>query len=340
MIIGYYIQDTIKPKLVIHINTENLIPDSVFRKLDEPPAFLRLDSGLKRKSSRIPEVTITDTTSVCTRNSIADITFYYPSNVIEDLGSFPAGQFPFQLAGKAATVRQGQTLRLVKDLRDGEVLPDKPLHQDWIIGVVLIAAYLYIIVRTKSRSMLPEMARFLMFRGITESDSRDFGSVFTWQSTVLNFISFLIISLFGYCAAAFYEFIPSGIPPFVFMLFSLGVVIFGITSRHFICLATGNLSGKSEAFNEYLFNVYQSYRFSSFLIFGIVVLLIYTVLFPPQVYFITGLVVLGIFYAYRVLRLFLIFMKRDISILYLILYLCALEILPVLILLKYFTGLS
>jgi hypothetical protein len=340
MITGYIIQDTIKPKLVFHINTDKLIPDSVFRKLDELPAFKRVDSGFKKKSIRQSEITITDTTSVCTRNSIADITFYNPSDVIKDIGSFPAGQFPYQLTGKAASVRQAQNLTLIEDLRDGEAMPDKPLHHDWMIGVVLIGAYLYMIVRTKSRSILPEMARFLMFRGITDSVSHDIGSVFTWQSTVLNFISFLIISLFGYCAAAFYEFIPSGIPSFAFMLITLGVVIFGITSRHFICMATGNLSGRSEAFNEYLVNVYQSYRFSSFLIFGLVVLLVYTVFFPPQVYFITGLLVLVVFYAFRILRLFLIFMKRDISILYLILYLCALEILPVLILLKYFTGLS
>jgi hypothetical protein len=339
MITYYCIQDTIKPKLVIHINTDNLIPDSVFRKLDELPAFLRSDSGLKKKSSRESEKIITDTTSVCSRNSIADITFYNPSDVII-LGSYPAGQFPYQLAGISASVPQAQNLTLIGDLRDGEAIPEKPLHHDWMIGVVLIAAYLYMIVRTKSRSIIPEMARFLMFRGITESVSRDIGSVFTWQSTVLNFISFLIMSLFGYCAADFYEFIPSGIPSFVFMLISFGVVIFGITSRHFICAVTGKLSGRSEAFNEYLFNVYQSYRFSSFIIFGLVVLLAYTVFFPPQVYFITGFLVLAIFYTYRVLRLFLIFMKRDMSILYLILYLCALEILPVMILLKYFTGLS
>ncbi len=340
MITYFTIQDTVKPKLVIHINTDNLIPDSVFRKLDQLPAFIRVDTGLKKKSSREPEIIITDTTSNCTRNSIADITFYSRTGIIKEFGSIPAGQFPYQLTGKSAPVRQKESFKLIRDLRDGESKPDKPLHHDWMIGVVLITAYLYLVVRTRSRSILPEMARFLMFRGITESVSRDFGSVFTWQSTVLNFISFLIMSLFGYCAAAFYEFIPSGIPSFVFMLISFGVVIFGITSRHFICVAAGKLSGRTEAFNEYLFNVYQSYRFSSFIIFGLVVLLVYTVFFPPQVYFITGFLVLTIFYAYRVLRLFLIFMKRDISILYLILYLCALEILPVLILLKYFTGLS
>ncbi|MDP4221895.1 MAG: DUF4271 domain-containing protein [Bacteroidota bacterium] len=339
MVTGYILQDTIKPKLVIRINTDKLISDSVFRKLDETPAYLKAEA-LRKKKIQIPEVVITDTTSVCQRNSIADVSFYSNSEFLRNLIKYPAGQFPSQLAGKTAQVSQGPRLAIIRDLRDGRMLSERPLHFDWILGIVFLAAYLFMIVRSKTRTMLPEMARFLMFRGINETVARDMSSVFTWQSTVLNFISFMVLGLFGYCAAAFYDFIPSGIPHFVFMLLALGLVIFGITSRHFICVAAGNLSGKQEAFNEYLFNVYQSYRFSSYVIFVLVVLLLYTVFLPPQVYFIAGLAVLGIFYAYRVARLFLIFLKLNISILYLILYLCALEILPVLILLKYFTGIS
>jgi Domain of unknown function (DUF4271) len=339
MITGYIQQDTIKPKLVIRINTDKLISDSVFRKLDETPAYLKAEA-LRRKKIQIPEVVITDTTSVCQRNSIADVSFYSNSEFLRNLTKYPAGQFPSQLAGKTEQVSQGPRLAIIRDLRDGRMLPERPLHFDWILGIVFLAAYLFMIVRSKTRSMLPEIARFLMFRGINETVARDMSSVFTWQSTVLNFISFTVLGLFGYCAAAYYDFIPSGIPHFVFMLLALGFVILGITSRHFICVAAGNLSGKQEAFNEYLFNVYQSYRFSSYVIFVLVVLLLYTVFLPPQVYFIAGFAVLGTFYAYRVARLFLIFLKLNISIMYLILYLCALEILPVLILLKYFTGIS
>jgi hypothetical protein len=104
-------------------------------------------------------------------------------------------------------------------------------------------------------------------------------------------------------------------------------------------VAAGNLSGQTEAFNEYLVTVYQSYRFVSIILFVLVILITYTVFIPQKICVIAGFIVLAIFYVFRVSRLFLIFKKRDISILYLILYLCALEILPVLILIKYFTGL-
>jgi hypothetical protein len=339
MITGFDIQDTIRPKLVIRINTDKLLPDSVFRKLDEAPAHIRYADSIRkiRRVSQIPEVSITDTTSVCARNSIADVTLYDSLSFVRNIDQLPPVFFPYQFAEKRLPVTY---IKVINNLKDGRDLPQKPLHNDWIIAIVFLAAYLWLIVRTTTRSIFPELMRFVFFRGINESSAHDTGSVFTWQSTILNFISFMIIGLFAYCAADWYDFIPAGISPFLFMLISLSAVIFSITSRHFICLAAGNLSGESEVFNEYLINVYQSYRFSSVIIFIIVIFLVYTVFLPPQIFFILGAIVLIIFYLLRIFRLFLIFMKRNISVLYLILYLCALEILPVLILVKYFTGLD
>ena len=341
MITGFNLQDTIKPKLVIRINTDNLIPDSVFRKLDEVPEHIRADSArLKRRTSASQETAITDTTSVCSRNSIADVTFYDSTSFIRNLTLLPSTRFPFQLTEKTGPVEKSQQMTIIRNLKDGTDLPERPFHHDWIIAIIFLSAYLWLILRSTTRGMFTELMRFLLFRGINESSSRNTGSLFTWQSTILNFVSFMIIGLFGFCAAEWYEFIPSGIGPFLFMLISMGMVIFGITSRHFMCLAAGNLSGESDVFNEYLITVYQSYRFSSVVLFGVVILLTYTVLSPAQVYFVFGAIVLIIFYLYRVTRLLLIFIKRNMSILYLILYLCALEILPVLIIVKYFTGLD
>ena len=342
MITGLEIQDTIKPKFVIRINTDKLLPDSVFRKLDEVPASVRnAESGMIKKKVTVPaEVSITDTTSVCARNSIADFTMNDSLGFLRNSDRLPPVFFPYHLTEKSRPVTNEQSVTIISNLKTGKDLPQKPLHHDWITVIILLSAYLWLIVRTTTRNIFPELTRFILFRGINESSARDTGALFTWQSTVLNLISFIIIGLFVYCVSEWYEFIPAGIPPPLFMVISLCAVILSITFRHFICLAAGNLSGESEAFNEYLISVYQSYRFSSVIVIVLVILLVYTVILPPQFFFILGAIVLIIFYLLRVFRLFLIFMKRNISVLYLILYLCALEILPVLILVKYFTGLD
>jgi hypothetical protein len=69
-------------------------------------------------------------------------------------------------------------------------------------------------------------------------------------------------------------------------------------------------------------------------------MLAYTAVVPENFLLGAGIAILLVFYLLRTFRLFLIFLKRNISVLYLILYLCALEILPVLILIRYFNQLG
>ena len=343
MITSYYLQDTIKPRLVVRINTDKL-PDSIFQKLELRTDSHKLaSSGHNRKSiAQIPvkNEIITDTTTVSYRNSIADITFYDSLNFIARPDHSVTNRSPFLFVENNKLKHKEEKITLIKNLKEGMDMPVKAIHNDWIIIVVFVSVFMFSLIKSTSRRILPEVSRFFLLRGINEPASRDLGTLFYWQSTILNLVSFIIIGLFGYLAAAWYDFIPAGISASVFFIISTGIVVLGITSRHFICRITGNLSGETEVFNEYLIGVYQSYRLSSILLFVLIVMLVYTVIFPPDVYFVAALVLFIIMYTFRILRLFLIFIKRDISIFYLILYLCALEILPVLILLKYFTGLG
>jgi hypothetical protein len=299
--------------------------DSVIHKLESAPKTAVID--------------FTDSTSVCGRNSIADITFYDSNNIVTKLEPGSSNGSPFLFIQKNKEMQIEARASLMKHLKTGQDLPVQPHHEDWRIWVILIAVFLYSLIRTTSKSMLPGVSRFFLLRGINDPSSRDIGGLFHWQSTILNLISFLIIGLFAYCVSSYYDFIPSGIRGIIFWLISVGIVISAVTLRHIVCLITGNASGEKEVFMEYLLGVYQSYRFSALFLFILIILMSYTALFPVRVYFISGIIVLGIIYLVRVSRLMIIFINRNISIFYLILYLCALEILPVLISVKYFTGL-
>jgi hypothetical protein len=342
MFTGAEIQDTIRPQINIRIDVDKLLPDSVFTRLDKVPEHIRIADSIKsiRRTPRTPEVVTTDTTSVCTRNSIADATFYDPSGLFRNIEGLQPVFFPFRNAEKSIETFTEHTSVASGNLRDGILIPVRPLHHDWLIGVIFLAAYLWLLVRSANRSFYREMTRFFLFRGISESSSRDTGALFTWQSTVLNFITFTVIALFFYSFAELRNMIPQGISSFVFMLICLGVIIAGITSRHFICTAAGSLSDRQEVFDEYLVTIYNSYRFVSILLLVIVILLAYSAMRPEKLLLGSGITILVVFYLLRTFRLFLIFLKRNISVLYLILYLCALEILPVLILIKYFNQLG
>ena len=280
-----------------------------------------------------------DSLVVCRRNPVADVTFYDSVNVITTIAADNLNVFPYNFIEKNKKTEAEAKAVLIRHLRSGQELPDKTIDEDWVILVILLGAFLYSLLRNTSKNLLPELSRFFLFRGINDPGSRDIGGVFHWQSTILNLVSFMSISLFAYCIADINNVIPKEVNGLTIWLIFTGVIILAITLRHVTCYITGNISGKREEFHEYLVGIYQSYRYGALVIFVIVILLLYTNIFPHGVYVFSGVFILGLMYLFRIIRLLIIFIKRNISVFYLILYLCALEILPVVISVKYFTGL-
>jgi len=176
-------------------------------------------------------------------------------------------------------------------------------------------------------------------RGINENASRDTGALFQWQSTLMNLSAFISISLFCYLMLRQYDISLPGVSRSVTWLLCFGTVISAVTLRHFVCNITGKISDETEIFREYIIGIYQVYRFGGMIFMLLAIMILYTVAIPVKLWFTAGTVIAGMLYLLRVTRLFLIFITRHVSILYLILYLCALEILPVVILVKYVTGL-
>ena len=333
-------QDTTKPGLTVKINEGRLIPDSVFRRLDAKPAhILKAErERLLRREMLIQDTARVDTTSVCTRNAIADVTFSDSLTFIKKIHPYTSGSIPFRFTKKSGSEPGQFRPILIRNLREGTLSAGNPLHHDGVTILVFFSFWLFLLVRSTIRSMRSELNRFFFFRNINEPVSRDIATLFYWQSTVFNFIAFLVMSVFIYSAGAYFHVSPLGISPLLTIFILFTVVSVTITLRHIVCISAGRLSGQSEIFNEYLINIYYAYRYCSLALFVLVLLILYTALFPAGTAIIAGFAVMALFYIYRVTRLFLIFIKRHISIFYLILYLCALEILPVLILAKYFTG--
>jgi hypothetical protein len=228
---------------------------------------------------------------------------------------------------------------LLKSLKPGSDLPRQPLHSDWIILIIILATLLFALVRKTSANVSESFSKFFLLRGTNDPGSRDIGGLFYWQSTILNLVSFIVIALFGYSAASFYNIIPEGVSGLFSWLVVLVIISAAVTLRHFTCIVTGAASGRQDVFSEYLLGIYQAYRFAALFLFFIVVLISYTSIIPVNNLIISGLIIIALLYLIRVVRLLIIFLNRNISIFYLILYLCALEILPVLVVAKFITGL-
>ena len=328
-------QDTVR---AVKFNINESIRENTY-SLPPVRQFALKDTGKHFVATKAIVPSTADTTSVCTRNSIADVTFYDPDNIVFKIKQGNYKQFPFVFIEKGMQRQAEERALLIKQLKPGNDLAARPLHTDWMIIVILIAAFLYSLVKASSKSMMPYFERSFIFRGTNDPSTRDIGGLFHWQSTILNLISFLIIGLFGYSVVSFYGLIPSGFRGIIIWLITLAIISSAITLRHIVCMITGAASGKQEVFREYLIGIYQAYRLVALVLFVIIVLMAYTLILPVRDYIISGIFIVGLMYLVRIIRLLIIFLNRNISIFYLILYLCALEILPVLIIVKYFTGL-
>jgi len=331
---SYTQQDTVPRKIVIQ--------DTVRENTAAPAAVHQQTDSLRPRIAsvrKIIPVDNSDTTSVCSRNSVADVTFYDFNNFIFRLGQGSYKQFPYIFIEKAGQRKAEERSILLKSLKPGTDLPQQPLHSDWVILIIILATLLFAVVRKTSANVSERFSKFFLLRGTNDPGSRDIGGLFYWQSTILNLVSFIVIALFGYSAAAFYNIIPEGVSALFSWLVVLVTISAAVTLRHFTCIIAGAASGRQDVFSEYLLGIYQAYRFAALFLFFIVVLISYTTIIPVNNLIISGLIVIALLYLIRVVRLLIIFLNRNISIFYLILYLCALEILPVLVVAKFITGL-
>ena len=215
-----------------------------------------------------------------------------------------------------------------KRLVNGEALPAMPFRNDWTIGIIILSVILFSIVYASTKTLFSTMEG--------ENKTR---KLFRWESILLNVSSLFIISIFAYFAVSYKGIVSGNLAGFTIWFFSMLIIVIAITLRHFTCIITGFMSGLVEIFNIYLINIYQTYRFAGFFLFILIILFFYTPLINAANGFVIGCSVVAILYLIRILRLFLLFINYKVSIFYLILYLCTLEILPVLILIKYFSGL-
>jgi hypothetical protein len=285
------------------------------------------------------EPDLSDSTTVYLRNSIADVTLYDTASVINNIEMSYPNRFPFLFMEKNKDLENKARLTLEPHLKSGKEIPEKLFHDDWIILIVLISVSIYAVISVYPGKLIREVKNFFIFRNIGNASSFEIGELFHWQSTLFNLVSFFNLALFSYCATIYYKIASSSISGFIFWLILLMIVISAITLRHILCHLTGKISGESNAFNEYTITIYLFYRNLAVILFILTILLCYTTFLPAKSLIIVGFITIVILYLVRLIKLFFIFINRNISIFYLILYLCALEFLPVAVLIKYFTGL-
>jgi hypothetical protein len=144
---------------------------------------------------------------------------------------------------------------------------------------------------------------------------------------VISFLICLINDYFGLILKShslFYQY-----------LFFILITTFIYLTKIISTLILSHLTSSYEIGKEYVFNLFLFCQIAGIILFPVVVFLQFSK-YPAEWFLYPGLIVCGSIYILRVFRGFVISaLEQNIGILYIILYLCALEILPLLVLVRF-----
>jgi len=163
---------------------------------------------------------------------------------------------------------------------------------------------------------------------------RNKNTPFIRYSFGMNTIFFLIAPLFFYQVSIFFGFNILPYSPIINYLI-LGGVFIGWYLIKFITLRLiGYISHSEKLFNEYFFSFSLSVKNITLFLIPVSVFEAYIDVGVNHLFIYLGICLVALVYLLRVFRLFYLFIIKRFSVLYGILYLCALEILPILILIR------
>lgn len=163
---------------------------------------------------------------------------------------------------------------------------------------------------------------------------RNKNTPFIRYSFGMNTIFFLIAPLFFYQVSIFFGFNILPYSPIINYLILVGVFIGWYLIKFITLRLIGYISHSEKLFNEYFFGFSISVKNITLFLIPVSVFEAYIDVGVNHLFIYLGISLVALVYVLRVFRLFYLFIIKRFSVLYGILYLCALEILPILILIR------
>lgn len=215
-------------------------------------------------------------------------------------------------------------------------------YQYWISGILLAAFIIYVWLKVAYKKQLEKM--FVLFftnRAGSRTTKEEYTSSKRY-SVFLSLLFVMILSLFIYQLLFYYSY---------FTVFRSNEIVFYLSICAFVLLAYSvkliTVRGLGFIFNirnetsEYIFNIFLFGKILGLFLFPLVLCVAFLKLIPVYYIFPAGYFLIGFFFVYRTFRIIEIsFHNNSISKHYLFLYLCGLEILPLIVLIKTFINIT
>lgn len=219
---------------------------------------------------------------------------------------------------------------------DGEPRPRQTVSTDMSFILLSLSMLLITLLTVFGRRSILGGLSSISFRRREETVPAGTSEVFSWPPILRNSFTVLNISLFTATALLVPGLADSDLLGGSAGLTAVLAVSFlaALLLRHLTSMLLAGITGLQHAFREYMNVVYNIWFASAVILFILNGIILFAPLRNTMPFIITGLIVTAILLLIRALRLLSIFHDRHIPIFYFLLYLCALEVLPVLVTLK------
>jgi hypothetical protein len=213
-------------------------------------------------------------------------------------------------------------------------IPNRNMSGDWFIFLFLITVVIFVFVRQSAKkyftllfqSFTSYLASARMFR--EQNISLVQGSAF------MELFYLLVLALFGYEVLRHYG-ISFSLPDFIIFLICFGAIFLFFRIKLLVYQLLGFISETPAETREYLFNMQNNHKVMGILLWPLVAFIPWLRVRNSEAFIMTGLFLIALIYLFNLFRGAKILIKKQYSIFYLFLYLCTLEILPLLLIIKF-----
>jgi hypothetical protein len=204
----------------------------------------------------------------------------------------------------------------------------------WPVFVLLFSFILLVYLRVNSSRRFFQIIRAFFSLSYTRQLVREEYRLNKGTSIALILLFIITASIFLYKLNSYYGFFEFSIPGFPAFLVICGAILFVYSLKLLINRLLSFLVDETERLDEYIFNVFMMNKAIGFFLFPVVIALQY-IKMDTHYLLVGGLMIAVFFYAIRIFRGFVIgYAGKGISVFHLFLYLCTLEILPLVVLIK------
>lgn len=215
----------------------------------------------------------------------------------------------------------------------------KSEQKEWVFGITILSSVLFIVLRIYFQKYLSSVVTSAINIQIAEKLMREKNVIIRRVFALLNLNFAISSSLFIYLILSKFNIdisIDNSLIRFLIILFILAVFLF---IRFLIILSIGGIFNSIKLFKEYLHNTYLINKNLGLYLLPLVISAFYLKQPFSDIAFYVSLVLVAISVLYKYIRAVQIIMRYNIFLFYTILYLCTLEILPVLVGIKFVLSL-